>query len=110
MSPAELEALLIGMLRLWQNNAEVTVSRDTAGPAARITDGVRVISIRRQTVAFGTVWHVEPIGERQRTYSSINGLIRDLRQRLAPERAIARVLFVPDGRMGRSDEWSAEGE
>ncbi len=95
MTRAELEALLLGLLRLWQ--AEATVCADRAGDviSCRIEgQALAPLTVTWLEAPFGIAWQVQPEGGRQRTYPSVIGLIRDLRSRLAPERDAGRVLFV----------------
>ena len=95
MNGAELEALLTGLLRHWQVRAEMRGTRTDEGVAALLTFDARPsVTVSWQQAPFGIVWRVEPEGRRVRTYPSVNGMIRDLRERLVPERGSARVLFA----------------
>lgn len=95
MNHAELEALLAGLLRLWQVEASLRTDRTSDVVAAWIEgSGLPPVSVTWTDAAFGIVWQVQPEGGRPRAYPSVNGLIRDLRERLVPERGSARVLFV----------------
>lgn len=95
MSRAELEALLLGLLRLWQVEASVRSDRAGEAVAARIEgQGMAPLTITWMQAPFGIAWQVQPEGGRLRTYPSVIGLIRDLRTRLAPQRDAGRVLFV----------------
>jgi hypothetical protein len=99
VNAAELEALLTGLLRLWQVEASVRPDRDgkQEGISALIEgQGAMTLTVTWMEAPFGIVWQVLPAGRRPRTYPSINGLIRDLRERLVPERGSARVLFVKE--------------
>jgi hypothetical protein len=101
MNRAELEVLLLGLLRLWQVEASVRADRESEAVAARIeAAGMVPLTITWAEAPFGIIWQVTPEGRRTRTYPSVNGLIRDLRERLVPERGSARVLFA--GRAGGS--------
>lgn len=99
MSAAELEALLLGLLRLWHVQASATVVQDAHALVARIDrpEGQAVLELQAELQPFGWVWRVQPLEalERARTHPSINGAIRHLRSLLAPERDSARVLFAP---------------
>ncbi len=95
MNGAELEALLSGLLRLWQAEGRVRAIRGEDQISARIEGGdAATITVTWLPAPFGIVWQVQPAGGRLRTYPSVIGLIRDLRERLAPERNAARVLFA----------------
>ena len=93
MNPAELEALLAGLLRLWQVEARLGVSRDDETLTARI-ESAAVVTVEHSVQAFGPVWQVQEAGQRRRTYPSAIGMIRHLREALAPERGAARVVFA----------------
>jgi hypothetical protein len=95
MSPAELEALLAGLLRLWQVEAALCVRRcGDQGILARIEAPRAAVKITYRIEPFGPAWHVEETGQRRRTYPSTIGPIRHLRESLAPERGSARVVFA----------------
>jgi hypothetical protein len=98
VSPAELEALLLGLLRLWQVEGSVRTAREGEAVTAAIdVDGAAQLTVIWQHAPFGIAWQVQAADERLRTYPSIISLIRDLRGRLALERDAARVLFVKGG-------------
>ncbi len=99
MNAAELEALLIGLLRLWSIEATVAVTRQGEGLTARV-DGAEgiVVTVEQIRQPFGIAWHVQVDGERRRAYPSTIGVIRHLRSVLAPERGAARVLFAAGSR------------
>lgn len=97
MNAAELEALLTGLLRLWQVEASVRQDREgeQEGLSALIEgQGAPALTVTWMEAPFGIVWQVQQEGCQSRTYPSINGLIRVLRERLVPERGSARVLFA----------------
>ncbi|HKK29201.1 MAG TPA: hypothetical protein VKA18_02255 [Alphaproteobacteria bacterium] len=95
MSAAELEVLLLGLLRLWQVEAQVSSAPEKDRLTARIERrGEPVLAVSWQVEPFGVAWKVTQEGKRQRTYPSVIGLIRHLRHSLAPERDAARVLFA----------------
>lgn len=95
MNHAELEALLAGLLRLWQVEASVRTDRTSDAVAAWIEGpGLPEITVTWTEAGFGIIWQVQAEGGRPRTYPSVNGLIRDLRERMVPERGSARVMFV----------------
>lgn len=95
MSAAELEVLLLGLLRLWQVEGSVRTAREGDKVTAAIECGdFSPLTVTWQHAPFGIAWQVQAGEERLRTYPSIVSLIRDLRGRLAPERGAARVLFV----------------
>ena len=92
--------LLAGLFRLWQIPATVSADRHASDSVtARVEpEGGAALTVSWRRESFGIVWLVETEGRRTRTYPSVNGLIRDLRERLVPERGSARVLFA--GRAG----------
>ena len=95
MTGAELEALLLGLLRLWQVEGRVRTARESEKITAAVECGrASTLTVIWQRAPFGIVWQVQPDGGRLRTYPSVIGLIRDLRSRLAPARDAGRVLFV----------------
>ena len=96
MNAAELEALLIGLLRLWSIEATVAVTRQGEGLTARV-DGAEgiVVTVEQIRQPFGIAWHVQVD---RRAYPSTIGVIRHLRSVLAPERGAARVLFAAGSR------------
>lgn len=94
MNPAELEALLAGLLRLWQVEARLAVSRDGEALSARIGCDAAVVTVEYGIQPFGPVWHVQKGGQRRRSYPSAIGMIRHLREALAPARGSARVVFA----------------
>lgn len=99
MSRAELEAFLLGLLRLWQVEARVSVPRVGETVTAHIErGGLARLTVTWQQAPFGIVWQVEEPNARIRTYPSVIGLIRHLRHALAPMRDAGRVLFA--GRVG----------
>lgn len=95
MTPAELEALLAGLLRLWQVEAALSVGRQGDGLAARIEHAAAAVTVERSIQPFGVVWHVQEAGRRRRAHPSVNGMVRHLREALAAERGAARVVFAP---------------
>lgn len=95
MTGAELEALLLGLLRLWQVEGRVRTAREGDKITAAVEYGrASRLTVIWQHAPFGIAWQVQPESGRLRTYPSIIGLIRDLRSRLAPKRDAGRVLFV----------------
>jgi len=94
MNPAELEALLAGLLRLWQVEAELAVSRNGEALTARIESEAAAVTVEHSVQPFGTVWHVQEDSRRRLAHPSAIGMIRHLRQALAPERGAARVVFA----------------
>ena len=95
MNAAELEALLTGLLRLWNIDAELGVRRDGEALKASINvPGGVAVAVEQSRHPFGFAWHVQVEGERRRSYPSTIGVIRHLRSALAPQRDAARVLFA----------------
>jgi hypothetical protein len=101
LSPAELEALLAGLLRLWQVEAKLQTSRSAREVRACVEVSTHpVLTVIWQHPPFGIVWQVAEEGKRQRSYPSVLGMIRHLRASLAPERGASRVLFAANGERG----------
>ena len=99
MSGAELEAFLLGLLRLWQVEGQVRVSRNGETLTASIErSGCTPVTVSWLHAPFGIAWQLQEQGARLRTYPSVIGLIRHLRHALAPARDPGRVLFA--GRLG----------
>lgn len=94
VNPAELEALLAGLLRLWQVEARLAVSRNGEILTARIESDTATVTLEHSVQSFGLVWHVQEDGRRRLTHPSAIGMIRHLREALAPERGAARVVFA----------------
>ncbi len=94
MNPAELEALLSGLLRMWQVQAALSVSANGETLTARIECDAAAVTVGHNVQPFGIVWHVQETGKRRRAHSSAIGMIRHLREALAPERGAARVVFA----------------
>jgi hypothetical protein len=97
MNPAELEALLSGLLRLWQVEARLSVAREGDGLRADITKAGALVTVEQSVHPFGIAWHVQAEGKRRLAYPSTIGMIRHLREALAPERGTARVVFAAGG-------------
>jgi hypothetical protein len=94
VNPAELEALLAGLLRLWQIEARLTVTRIGDGLMARIESAAPSVTVEQTVQPFGIAWHVQAEGGRRLVYPSTIGMIRRLREELAPDRGAARVVFA----------------
>jgi hypothetical protein len=97
MNPAELEALLSGLLRLWQVEARLAVAREGDGLRADITKVGALVTVEQSIQPFGIAWHVQAEGKRRLAYPSTIGMIKHLREVLAPERGVARVMFAAAG-------------
>ena len=94
MNPAELEALLSGLLRMWRVEGALSVSDDGGPLTARIESSVAAVKVEHSIQPFGVVWHVQADEGRRLAYPSTIGMIRHLREALAPERGAARVVFA----------------
>jgi hypothetical protein len=97
VNPAELEALLAGLLRLWQVEARLEVARNGGGLKAIVAANAAQVTIEQSIQPFGIAWHVQADGKRRLAYPSTIGMIRHLREVLAPERGRARVVFAAGG-------------
>lgn len=97
MNPAELEALLSGLLRLWQVEARLSVAREGEGLRADITKAGALVTVEQSVQPFGIAWHVQAEGKRRLAYPSTIGMIKHLREVLAPERGVTRVMFAAGG-------------
>ncbi|MCA8928888.1 MAG: hypothetical protein KDC18_12530 [Alphaproteobacteria bacterium] len=95
MAPAELEALLAGLLLVWQVPAALSVRRDGEDLCATVEGPAGAVTVGYSVPSFGPLWRVQEAGRRPRTYPSTIGMIRHLREALAPERGAARVVFAP---------------
>ena len=94
MNPAELEALLAGLLRLWQVEAVLSVGGKGKALHASIEATATSVTVEHSVQSFGHAWHVQEAGRRRLAYPSTIGMIRHLREALAPERGMARVVFA----------------
>jgi hypothetical protein len=97
MNAAELEALILGLLRLWQAHGSVSVTRDADALTAVVQGDSISVRVERSVQPFGVVWQLQAEGERRLTYPSIIGCIRHLRETFAPARGSSRVVFAASG-------------
>ena len=93
MTPVRFKTIISGALKSWDLDKNLTIEMNGLSCLIIEKSGL-LVKVVFEEQAFGNIWKISKVGEKERVHPSVGATLKSLSLILSPNRPVGRVIFA----------------
>ena len=93
MTPVRFKTIISGALKSWDLDKDLTIEMNGLSCLIIEKSGL-LVKVVFDEQAFGNIWKISKVGEKERVHPSVGATLKSLSLILIPNRPVGRVIFA----------------
>ena len=93
MTPVRFKTIISGALKSWDLDKDLTIEMNGLSCLIIEKSGL-LVKVVYEEQAFGNIWKISKVGEKERVHPSVGATLKSLSLILSPNRPVGRVIFA----------------
>ena len=93
MTPVRFKTIISGALKSWDLDKDLTIEMNGLTCLIIEKSGL-LVKVVYEEQAFGNIWKISKVGEKERVHPSVGATLKSLSLILSPNRPVGRVIFA----------------